>query len=150
MSSKKIDFLLPADIADGATSGILLGDFNNWDFNNGVALKQQKDGSLKASVSLQSGSYEYRYLLNDGRWVNDTQASKYSYNPEFSVENCVIEVVSEIVPVAPKATTNVKAKATPEAVSEKTKAPAKTAKAKVAVESKVEAIAPKTTKAKKS
>ncbi len=150
MSSKKIDFLLPADVANGATSGILLGDFNNWDSNNGVALKQQKDGSLKASVSLQSGSYEYRYLLNDGRWVNDTQASKYSYNPEFSVENCVIEVVSEIVPVAPKATTNVKAKATPEAVSEKTKAPAKTAKAKVAVESKVEAIAPKTTKAKKS
>ena len=150
MSSKKIDFLLPADIADGATSGILLGDFNNWDFNNGVALKQQKDGSLKASVSLQSGSYEYRYLLNDGRWVNDTQASKYSYNPEFSVENCVIEVVSEIVPVAPKATTNVKAKATPEAVSEKTKAPAKSAKTKVVVEQKVEAIAPKTIKAKKS
>jgi hypothetical protein len=150
MSSKKIDFLLPADIADGATSGILLGDFNNWDFNNGVALKQQKDGSLKASVSLQSGSYEYRYLLNDGRWVNDTQASKYSYNPEFSVENCVIEVVSEIAPVAPKATTTVKVKATPEAVNEKTKAPAKTAKAKVAVESKVEAIATKTTKAKKA
>lgn len=150
MSSKKIDFLLPADIADGATSGILLGDFNNWDFNNGVALKQQKDGSLKASVSLQSGSYEYRYLLNDGRWVNDTQASKYSYNSEFSVENCVIEVVSEIAPVAPKATTTVKAKATPEAVTEKTKAPAKTVKTKVVVESKVEAIAPKTTKAKKS
>jgi len=150
MSSKKIDFLLPADIADGATSGILLGDFNNWDFNNGVALKQQKDGSLKASVSLQSGSYEYRYLLNDGRWVNDTQASKYSYKPEFSVENCVIEVVSEIAPVAPKVTTTVKVKATPEAVTEKTKAPAKTAKTKVLVESKVEAIAPKTTKAKKS
>lgn len=150
MSSKKIDFLLTADIADGATSGTLLGDFNNWDFNNGVALKQQKDGSLKASVSLQSGSYEYRYLLNDGRWVNDTQASKYSYNPEFSVENCVIEVISEIAPVALKATTTIKAKATPEAVTEKSKTPTKTAKTKVVVEPKVEAIAPKTTKAKKS
>ncbi len=142
MSSKKIDFLLPADVAAGATSGILLGDFNNWDSNNGVALKQQKDGSLKASVSLQSGSYEYRYLLNDGRWVNDTQASKYSYNPEFSVENCVIEVVSEIAPVA--------AKATPEPVAEKTKAPAKVAKTKVAAEPKVEAKTTKTTKVKKA
>jgi predicted flap endonuclease-1-like 5' DNA nuclease len=95
MSSKKIDFLLPADVAAGATSGILLGDFNNWDSNSGVALKQQKDGSLKASLSLQSGSYEYRYLLNDGRWVNDTQASKYNFVSEFSIENCVIDVVVE-------------------------------------------------------
>ena len=148
MSSKKIDFILHADVADGATSGILLGDFNNWDLNNGVALKQQKDGSFKASVSLQSGSYEYRYLLNDGRWVNDKQASRYSYNPEFSVENCVIEVVSEIATEAPNAT--IKAKATPEPVTEKTKAPAKTTKAKVAIEPKVEAIVTKTTKAKKA
>lgn len=151
MSSKKIDFLLPADVAAGATSGILLGDFNNWDPNNGVALKQQKDGSLKASVSLQSGSYEYRYLLNDGRWVNDTQASKYNYNSEFSVENCVIEIAAEVVPAAPKvAAKTVKTKATPEPVAEKTKAPAKVAKAKVAAEPKVEAKATKTTKAKKA
>ncbi len=151
MSSKKIDFLLPADVAAGATSGILLGDFNNWDSNKGVALKQQKDGSLKASVSLQSGSYEYRYLLNDGRWVNDTQASKYTYNSEFSVENCVIEVAAEVAPAAPKAATKtVKAKVTPEPVAEK--APAKVAKAKVAAEPKVEtkAKATKTTKAKKA
>lgn len=150
MSSKKIDFLLPADVAAGATSGILLGDFNNWDSNKGVALKQQKDGSLKASVSLQSGSYEYRYLLNDGRWVNDTQASKYNYNSEFSVENCVIEVAAELAAPKATATKTVKAKATPEPVVEK--APAKVAKAKVAAEPKVEtkAKATKTTKAKKA
>lgn len=150
MSSKKIDFLLPADVAAGATSGILLGDFNNWDSNKGVALKQQKDGSLKASVSLQSGSYEYRYLLNDGRWVNDTQASKYNYNSEFSVENCVIEVAAELAAPKTAATKTVKAKATPEPVAEK--APAKVAKAKVAAEPKVEtkAKATKTTKAKKA
>ncbi len=149
MPSKKIDFLLPADVAAGATSGILLGDFNNWDSTNGVALKQQKDGSLKASVSLESGSYEYRYLLNDGRWVNDTQASKYNYNSEFSVENCVIEVASETAPKA-AAKKTVKAKATPETIAEKTKAPAKVAKAKVTAEPKVEAKTTKTTKAKKA
>lgn len=124
MSSKKIDFLLPADVAAGATSGILLGDFNNWDSNKGVALKQQKDGSLKASVSLQSGSYEYRYLLNDGRWVNDTQASKYSYISQFEIENCVIEVAFEDTKeitekTAPKAT---KVKVLVEAVAEVQKA----------------------------
>ncbi|AFK02584.1 hypothetical protein Emtol_1438 [Emticicia oligotrophica DSM 17448] len=141
MSSKKIDFLLPADVAAGATSGILLGNFNNWDSNQGVALKKQKDGSLKATVTLQAGLYEYRYLLNDGRWVNDTQASKYI--PEFAVENCVIEVVADApVAPAPKAKA-VKAKTTAEPVA--AKAPAKTAKAKTA-EPKVETKA----KAKKA
>lgn len=148
MSSKKIDFLIPAEVAAGATSGILLGEFNNWDSNKGVALKQQKDGSLKASLSLQSGSYEYRYLLNDGRWVNDTQASKYNYNTEFAIENCVVEVVAD---VAPQATETVKAKATVIVpVAEKTKSPAKTTKAKAVAEPKAEVKATKTAKAKKA
>ena len=150
MSSKKIDFLIPAEVAAGATSGILLGEFNNWDSNKGVALKQQKDGSLKASLSLQSGSYEYRYLLNDGRWVNDTQASKYNYNTEFAIENCVVEVLAEVAPIAIE-TKAVKAKATVvEPVAEKTQAPAKTTKAKAVAEPKVEVKATKTTKAKKA
>ena len=148
MSSKKIDFLIPAEVAAGATSGILLGEFNNWDSNKGVALKQQKDGSLKASLSLQSGSYEYRYLLNDGRWVNDTQASKYNYNTEFAIENCVVEVVAQ---VTPQATETVKAKATVIVpVAEKTKSPAKTTKAKAVAEPKAEVKATKTAKAKKA
>ena len=148
MSSKKIDFLIPAEVAAGATSGILLGEFNNWDSNKGVALKQQKDGSLKASLSLQSGSYEYRYLLNDGRWVNDTQASKYNYNSEFAIENCVVEVVAQ---VTPQATETVKAKATVIVpVAEKTKSPAKTTKAKAVAEPKAEVKATKTAKAKKA
>ncbi len=149
MSSKKIDFLLPADVVAGATSGILLGDFNNWDSNNGVTLKQQKDGSLKASLSLQSGSYEYRYLLNDGRWVNDTQTSK-TYISQFAIENCVIDVTIEPVKAtAPKVA--VKAKATVEPIAEKTKAPAKTAKTKAVVaEPKIEAKATKPAKAKKA
>ncbi len=124
MSSKKIDFLLPAEVAAGATSGVLLGDFNNWDSNNGVALKQQKDGSLKASLSLQSGSYEYRYLLNDGRWVNDTQAAKYSYISQFEIENCVIEVTADIAIETPKTTAPkaIKVKAVAEIIIEAPKA----------------------------
>lgn len=141
MSSKKIDFILPADVAAGATSGILLGDFNNWDSNKAIALKKQKDGSLVASIGLESGSYEYRYLLNDGRWVNDTQASKYIYNAEFATENCVIEVIAEETPKA-VATKTVKAKA-PVAEPVAVKAPAKTTKAKAVAEPKVKAKATK-------
>lgn len=98
--AQKITFTVSAEIADNATSGILLGDFNNWDFEQGIALKQQKDGSLKTTVSLESGTYQYRYFLSDGRWVNDGNADAYVYSEEFFVDNCLINVPAE----APKAT----------------------------------------------
>ena len=86
-------FTLSAEVVGEATSGLLLGEFNNWDYNDGITLKKQKDGTLKATASLEAGKrYEYRYLLNDGRWVNDQSADHYVHISGFSVENCVINV----------------------------------------------------------
>ncbi len=146
--AQKITFILSAEIVDNATSGILLGDFNNWDFEQGIALKQQKDGSLKTTVSLESGTYQYRYFLSDGRWVNDGNASAYVYSEGFFVDNCVITVTEE----APKAT-KVK-KETPAAVVVAEVAPVvKKAAAKKAAVKAVEPVATvvekKATKAKK-
>ena len=100
---KKVTFLLSAEIVGEATSAILLGEFNNWDANNGITLKKQKDGSLKATASLEAGrTYQYRYLLNDGRWVNDERAENYVHANGFAVENCVITVVEEAEVAKPK------------------------------------------------
>ena len=100
---KKITFLLPAEIVGEATSAKLLGEFNNWDANNGITLKKQKDGSLKATASLEAGrSYQYRYLLNDGRWVNDERAENYVHASGFAVENCVVTVTEETEVAKPK------------------------------------------------
>lgn len=94
---KKVTFSLSAAIVGEATSAILLGEFNNWDANNGITLKKQKDGSLKATANLEAGkSYQYRYLLNDGRWVNDERAENYVHASGFAVENCVITVTEEV------------------------------------------------------
>lgn len=109
----KVTFILSADIVADATEGLLLGEFNNWDKDNGFSLKKQKDGSLKTTLPLEAGkTYEYRYLLNDGRWVNDERAEQYAYAHGFQVENCVITVPVETETIAaePKAKT-VKAKA---------------------------------------
>lgn len=93
---KKVTFTLTADVVAGATSGLLLGEFNNWDYNNGVTLKKQKDGSMKATTTLEGGrTYQYRYLLNDGRWVNDERAENFVHISDFQVENCVITVPAE-------------------------------------------------------
>lgn len=104
MAKVKVNFKLPAETAGNATSGILLGEFNEWDYNKGVSLKKEKDGSMTASLSLEAGaSYQYRYLLNDGRWVNDGNADSYIHISEFQVENCIVKV--EAAKPAKKATT---------------------------------------------
>jgi 1,4-alpha-glucan branching enzyme len=93
MSKKKVNFQLAAEIVGDATSVVLLGDFNNWDTESGSTLKRQKDGSFKASLELESGkAYQYRYLLNDGRWVNDGTADEYVFDALYQVENCVVNV----------------------------------------------------------
>ncbi len=94
--AKKVMFTLSAEVVGEATSGLLLGEFNNWDYNEGIELEKQKDGSMKAVASLESGKrYEYRYLLNDGRWVNDGSAHQYVHISGLQVENCVINVEEE-------------------------------------------------------
>jgi hypothetical protein len=86
-----VDFILSADQVANATGGLLLGEFNNWDEKKGIILKKKKDGSLKTSLDLDAGkSYQYRYLLDDGRWVNDERV-----NPEVHIENCVVVVSSK-------------------------------------------------------
>jgi predicted flap endonuclease-1-like 5' DNA nuclease len=93
MSKKKISFSLAPEIVGDAASGILIGEFNNWDTANGIELKKIKDGSLSTSVSLEAGkSYEYRYLLSDGRWVNDDNAYSYSFVFNYQIDNCVISI----------------------------------------------------------
>ncbi len=140
--AQKITFSLAPEIVADATEGLLLGDFNNWLEEEGVKLKKQKDGSLKASLSLEPGTYQYRYLLNDGRWVNDGNAVGYNFVGEFGVENCVITVIeekaktpaakSEPAPAAPVATKKA-------AVKKEVPAP----KAEKAAAPKAKATAPK-------
>jgi predicted flap endonuclease-1-like 5' DNA nuclease len=90
----KVTFILTAEIVGDAKSGILVGEFNNWDKDHGFSLKKSKGGALTTTISLKAGkSYQYRYLLDDGRWVNDTRATIYTH--EHQAENCVVDVPIE-------------------------------------------------------
>ena len=93
--SKKIQFTLPAEVVANANSALLLGDFNNWDDTKAPSLKKQKDGSMKATLALEGGIYHYRYLLDDGRWVNDYTAENYAHVWGYGVDNCVVTVSVE-------------------------------------------------------
>ena len=91
--TSKIHFTLPAEYVHHATEGILLGEFNNWNADEGVKLQKKEDGSLHAEIVLTAGrSYQYRYLLSDGRWVNDQRNTTLTQAYGAEVENCVVEV----------------------------------------------------------
>lgn len=90
---KNITFTLPAEAVKGATEAFLLGDFNNWNPQNAPKLEKQPDGSFKTAAQLEEGkTYQYRFLLNDGRWVNDYHAQNYVPVSGLYVDNCVITI----------------------------------------------------------
>jgi predicted flap endonuclease-1-like 5' DNA nuclease len=100
--TKKVLFSLPPEYVENASDGVLVGEFNNWNIDEGIHLQKQEDGSMKAELVLTAGkTYEYRYLLNDGRWVNDNNEKAFSQLFGQTVENCVMTVPA----VAKKATT---------------------------------------------
>lgn len=91
--TKNITFTLPAVALEGASEAYLLGDFNNWNPENALKLEKQKDGSFKTVAKLEEGkTYQYRFLLSDGRWVNDYNAQSYTNVQGMHVDNCVITV----------------------------------------------------------
>ena len=75
--------------APSAQTVLLAGDFTGWD-QAPVALKKDKTGIWKKTISLPPGRYEYR-LLVDGQWQDDPQCSLRQPN-QFGGENCVCEV----------------------------------------------------------
>ncbi len=136
----KVTFKLPSEFVANASDGVLVGEFNNWNPAEGVQLQKEEDGSMFAEVALIAGkSYQYRYLLNDGRWVNDNTNTTWSDVYGNSVENCVINV-----PVAEKKKAASKAAAV-KAAAPKVKAPKKEAALKVTADdlTKIEGVGKK-------
>jgi predicted flap endonuclease-1-like 5' DNA nuclease len=89
----KITFTLPAANVIGADGCVLLGEFNSWNLEEGIYLKKQADGSMTAEVELTAGQdYQYRYLLSNGRWVNDDAEKITSEMSGYPVVNCIVRV----------------------------------------------------------
>ena len=71
-----------------ASSVRVTGSFCDW--TEGHALKKDKKGVWKASVSLSPGRYEYRFLV-DGEWRDDPRAQERVPN-DFGGENAVVTI----------------------------------------------------------
>ncbi|HEY0455764.1 MAG TPA: isoamylase early set domain-containing protein [Verrucomicrobiae bacterium] len=75
--------------SSNAESIMLVGDFTDWE-RNAVPLKRQKNGTWKATVTLEPGTYEYRFIV-DGEWQDDPNCPTRRAN-SFGAMNCVREV----------------------------------------------------------
>jgi predicted flap endonuclease-1-like 5' DNA nuclease len=109
----KITFTLPAANIIGAAECVLLGEFNDWNLDKGVYLQKQADGSMTAEVELTTGKdYQYRYLLSNGRWVNDNGEKITSEMHGYPVVNCIVRVLAITETEKPAATKTTKPKTT--------------------------------------
>ncbi len=80
----KVTFNLPSDVAHDSLR--VVGEFNSWE---GTPLARQKDGSWRATVSLEPNrSYEFRYLADGKWWLNEPEADQVP-NP-YGEDNSVL------------------------------------------------------------
>ncbi|QRR02011.1 isoamylase early set domain-containing protein [Dyadobacter sandarakinus] len=86
----KVTFTVPAEAAVEAKQVALVGEFNDWNIDEAIALKKQKDGSFKTTLELASGEYQFRYVLDGEKWENDWEADKYVPAGVDATENSVV------------------------------------------------------------
>lgn len=86
----KITFrILKKDIGQ-AHSIKIIGEFNNWDMN-GTSMKKLKNGDFSYSMDLDKDkAYQFRYLVDDKKWMNDECADAYLPSPFPGIDNSVI------------------------------------------------------------
>jgi 1,4-alpha-glucan branching enzyme len=77
--------------AKDAGSVAVVGDFNNWNIEEG-SLSKLKNGTFKATYDLvKDAIYEFKYVI-DGIYVNDPEADSYKWNDFAGSENSVLVV----------------------------------------------------------
>lgn len=83
-----VTFEIPEAI--GAERAVLCGDFNDWSTDT-HPMRRRKDGTFATTVCLNPGEYQFKYLIDEERWVNDWAADRYDRN-EFGDDNSVVVV----------------------------------------------------------
>lgn len=87
-----VTFRLPKSDVGVAKKASVVGQFNAWQ-TAATPMTRLKDGSFKATVDLEPGQeYQFRYLLDDDRWVNDTEAEAFVPTEFNDAKNSLVRV----------------------------------------------------------
>ncbi len=86
----KVTFTVDATLIAGGKEVAVLGQFNNWDPSEDT-MKKLKDGSFSKTIELEVGQeYQFRYLVDGERWINEPSADKFLHSGVAAEENSVI------------------------------------------------------------
>lgn len=84
----KVTFICPND---GADKVCVVGDFNQWN-PAATPMKRLKNG-FSATIELEPGkSYEYKFFIDDKKWVHDEKADRFAPSPYPDSQNSVVSV----------------------------------------------------------
>ena len=88
----RVTFKLSKEMAQGAETVFLAGDFNDWNAEQ-EPMRALKDGSFSTTITLEKGhSYQFRYYLGGGQWANEPEADHQASTPFSDAENSVIVI----------------------------------------------------------
>jgi predicted flap endonuclease-1-like 5' DNA nuclease len=93
-NSCKVTFVLPKESFHAESAHIVkvLGEFNNWNWEEGLTMKPAKE-AFQASIKLDAGkSYQFRYVVEGQGWLNDPAADRYVPSPFPGIDNSVIDI----------------------------------------------------------
>lgn len=109
----------------------VVGDFNAWKPGKTAMKKVEDDGRFEAVITLPvDASYKFKYLRDDGGWVNDDAADSYFHHGDGNTDSVVDTTRPAVAKPAVKAGKPVGEAAPPAKKASAKKAPAKKAPAK--------------------
>ena len=83
----RVTFVLPESHGYGQVS--VVGDFNGWDpcVNR---FQRRNNRTFSTAVQVEPGKkFHFRYLSEDGGWLNEEEADHWEISP-FGSQNCVL------------------------------------------------------------
>ncbi len=98
----KVTFDIPEERVGENRDVRVLGNFNDWSWENGLQLKSGKN-SYTGTTELAAGHYQFRYLIDGHHWANDDSAEAYTDSGHGSTNCCFsLEQVAETEKTATK------------------------------------------------
>lgn len=86
----KVTFKVLKKNIGSARSVKIIGEFNNWDLDT-PAMKKLKSGDFLFNIDLNADqAYQFRYLVDNEKWLNDENADAYLPSPFPGIDNSVI------------------------------------------------------------
>ena len=98
----KVSFDLPHEQIGKGRDVRVLGNFNDWSWDNGLQLKSGSK-SYAGTTDLSAGHYQFRYLVDGHHWTNDDSAESYTDSGHGTTNCCFsLDQVAEAKKAAAK------------------------------------------------